>query len=298
MRDLLRFLGHRLYTTWSTFWFVMPFVVTYPAQWVLGRRPAWYRHLHTFNRSWSIISIRMWGMPVEVVRKNQLPPSQPCVYVANHSSYIDIPMLFKAIPGFLNIVGKSSLAKVPFWGPLFGRVYITVNRESALSRGRAIIHARNGLAQGRSVVIFPEGTISKKPGEEMLPFKDGAFQLAITAGVPIVPVSMPLNHRFLPDLDGELRVRYSPLRIVLHDPIPTHNMTLADVETLKQRVFAIIASEFHPDAAGLPEPSPRPFWGASKTEINQKAPQQLSSSGVTTNETLTNGSAEFSLPNS
>ncbi len=106
MRDLLRFIGHRLYTTWSTFWFVMPFVVTYPAQWVLGRRPTWYQHLHTFNRGWSILSIRMWGMPVEVVRRTQLPPGQPCVYVANHSSYIDIPMLFKAIPGFLNIVGK------------------------------------------------------------------------------------------------------------------------------------------------------------------------------------------------
>lgn len=255
MRHLLRFLAHRIYTTWSTFWFVLPFVVTYPVMWVLGKRPAWYRHLHSFNRGWSIFSLRMWGMPVEVVRENPLPASQPCVYVANHSSYIDIPVLFKAIPGFLNIMGKSGLANVPLWGPLFGRVYITVNRESAVSRARSIIQARKSLEAGRSVVIFPEGTISKKPGEEMLPFKNGAFQLAIAAGVPVVPVSMPLNHRFLPDLDGKLRVRYSPLRITLHTPIPTTGLTAADAPALAQQAYQAIASGFLPEAAGIPEPS-------------------------------------------
>jgi 1-acyl-sn-glycerol-3-phosphate acyltransferase len=207
-------------------------------------------------------------------------------------------MLFKAIPGFLNIIGKSSLAKVPFWGPLFGRVYITVNRDSAVSRGRAIVLARAGLAQGRSVVIFPEGTISKKPGEEMMPFKDGAFQLAISAGVPIVPVSMPLNHRFLPDLDGELRVRYSPLRIVLHDPIPTQGLTMQDVEELKQRAFTIISSEFHPEAAGIPAPSPRPFLLSSRSVASEKAPQHQPSAAAEATETLSKSNPELSLPNS
>ncbi|SHI58508.1 1-acyl-sn-glycerol-3-phosphate acyltransferase [Hymenobacter daecheongensis DSM 21074] len=255
MLRLLRFVAHRFYTTWSTFWFVLPFVVTYPAQWVLRRRPTWHPYLHTLNRGWSIFAIRMWGMPVEVVKKNQPPATQPCLYVANHSSYIDIPLLFKAIPGFINIVGKSSLANVPLWGPIFGSTYITVNRESAVSRGRAMIQAKKSLEAGRSVVIFPEGKISLKPGEEMLPFKDGAFQLAIATGVPIVPVSMPLNHRFMPDVAGTLRVRYSPLRIVLHDPIPTTNLTAADVPALKEQAFRIIASEFRPEAAGIPAPS-------------------------------------------
>ncbi|GGE94884.1 lysophospholipid acyltransferase family protein [Hymenobacter cavernae] len=255
MRRFLRFIGHRLYTTWSTFWFVLPFVLTYPLQWMLARKPRWHRHLHAINRVWSIVSIRMWGMPVTIVRKQPLPAKQPYVYVANHSSYIDILLLFKAIPGFLNIVGKSALAKVPVWGPIFGSTYITVNRESAVSRGRSMVQARKSLEEGRSVVLFPEGTISKKPAEEMMPFKDGAFQLAIAAGVPIVPITMPLNHRFMPDVGG-IRVRYTPLKIVLHEPISTQGLTLADAEELKNRVFAIIASEFIPEAAGIPEPTP------------------------------------------
>lgn len=255
MRRLLRFIAHRLYTTWSTFWFVLPFVLTYPLQLWLRRKPTRHPYLHTINRGWSTFAIRMWGMPVDVVRKSPLPAGRPCLYVANHSSYIDIPLLFKVLPGFLNIVGKSSLARVPLWGPIFGSTYITVNRDSAVSRGRAMVQARKSLEAGRSVVIFPEGKISPKPGQEMLPFKDGAFQLAIATGVPLVPISMPLNHRFMPDVSGTLRVRYSPLRIVLHEPILTHNLTAADAPALKEQAFRIIASEFRPEAAGIPQAS-------------------------------------------
>jgi 1-acyl-sn-glycerol-3-phosphate acyltransferase len=253
MRRLLRYIGHRLYTTWATFWFVLFFVLTYPLQWLMSRKK-WHRHLHTINRGWSIFSIRMWGVPVTIVKRNPLPPSQTCVYVANHGSYVDIMLLFKAIPGFLNMVGKSDLAEVPAWGPIFGGTYITVNRNSAVSRGRSMIEARRSLEAGRSVVIFPEGTISAKPGEEMVPFKEGAFQLAIAAGVPIVPITMPLNHRFMPSVKGSLRVRYSPLRLVMHEPIHTAGLTLADAQELKDRVYAIIESEFLPEAAGIPEP--------------------------------------------
>ncbi|TGE22984.1 lysophospholipid acyltransferase family protein [Hymenobacter metallicola] len=254
MRRLLRYIWHRIYTTWSTFWFVLPFVVTYPIQVLLGRRPSLHKHLHAINRGWSAFAIRMWGMPVDIVRKKPLPRSQPCIYVSNHSSYIDIPVLFKAIPGFLNIIGKSALAKVPLWGPVFGSVYITVNRNSAVSRGRAMVQAKQSLEAGRSVVIFPEGTISKKPGEEMMPFKDGAFQLAIATGVPIVPVSMPLNHRFMPDVGG-IRVRYTPLQVVIHEPIFTEGLTIADVPRIRDQAFRTIASAFRPEAAGIPEPS-------------------------------------------
>lgn len=254
MRHLLRYLGHRLYTTWATFWFVMPFVVTYPLQWALSQRPSGHRYLHSLNRGWSSLFIRMWGMPVEVVRHNPLPASQPCVYVANHSSYIDIPLLFSTIPGWLNVMGKSSLARVPAWGPIFGRAYITVDRDNAMSRGRALVQARRSLEAGRSVVIFPEGSISKKPGEEMGEFKDGAFQLAIAAGVPLVPVTMPLNHRFMPDVGG-LRVRYSPLAITLHAPIATTGLTAADAPRLRQQTHDIISSAFRPEAKGVPAPS-------------------------------------------
>ncbi|MCR5888935.1 1-acyl-sn-glycerol-3-phosphate acyltransferase [Hymenobacter sp. J193] len=271
MRHALRYIAHRLYTSWSTFWFVLPFAVTYPAQLLLSKKPQRHRYLHGINRRWSIFSIRMWGVPVRILGRQPRPSDPPCVYVANHSSYVDILLLFKAIPGFLNIIGKSALAEVPVWGPIFGRTYITVNRNSAVSRGRSMVLARQSLEKGRSVVIFPEGTISNKPGEEMMPFKDGAFQLAIAAGVPIVPITMPLNHRFMPDVEGTLRVRYSPLQITFHAPIPTQGLTQADAPRLRQQAYEAIASGFLPEAAGIPAPS---FWPWSKP-VAQPAEQPV-----------------------
>ncbi len=255
MRHLLRYIGQRLYTTWATFWFIVPFLVTYPAQWFFSRRPQWHKYVHWLNRGWSKFSIFMWGVPVRVHREVSGPLPQPCVYVANHSSYVDIMLLFKVIPGFLNMMGKASLARTPVWGPIFGRVYITVDRNSAVSRGRAIVAARRALAAGQSICIFPEGRVSTTPGETLLPFQDGAFQLAIEAQVPIVPIGMATNHRFMPDVAGSLRVRYAPLHLTLHAPIETKNLTAADVPVLKQRVAEIIAADFLPAGRGIPAPS-------------------------------------------
>jgi len=274
MRHLLRYLGQRLYTTWAVLWFIVPFVLIYPAQWFFSRRPGGGGVVHALNRFWSTLSITMWGMPVEVVRESLAPNPQPCVYVANHGSYVDIMMLFKYIPGFLNMMGKASLARVPVWGPLFGNVYITVDRTSAVSRGRAAVAARQGLAAGKSIAIFAEGRISPAPGQELLPLLDGAFQLAIEAGVPLVPVGMPLNHMFMPDVEKSLRVRFHRLKIVFHRPIATAGLTLADVPALKQRVAALLTADFLPEGAGKPGPS---TWRAPAAAVPVAAPQPANS---------------------
>ncbi|WP_051718611.1 lysophospholipid acyltransferase family protein [Hymenobacter sp. IS2118] len=255
MRHLLRYIGQRLYTTWAVFWFIVPFVLIFPLQWFFSRRPDGGAVVHALNRFWSWFSITMWAIPVEVVRESAGPNPRPCVYVANHGSYVDIMMLFKYIPGFLNMMGKSSLAQVPVWGPLFGRVYITVDRGSAVSRGRAVVAARRTLAEGKSIAIFAEGRISATPGKELLPLLDGAFLLALEAGVPLVLVGMPLNHMFMPDVPHDLRVRHHRLKIVFHPPIPTTGLTLADIPALKAQVAAQLTADFLPEGAHKPGPS-------------------------------------------
>ena len=151
-----------------------------------------------------------------------------------------------------------------------------------------MVQARRSLAAGRPVVIFPEGSISKKPGEQIGEFKDGAFHLAIAAGVPLVPITMTLNHRFLPDVGG-LRVRYSPLHIVLHEPIPTTGLTILDAPALKKQAYDTITSAFRPEAAGIPEPS---SWRRPKPKV--AAP---SSSKVSTRKDSPENS-KLALPNS
>ncbi|MDX5346453.1 MAG: 1-acyl-sn-glycerol-3-phosphate acyltransferase [Hymenobacteraceae bacterium] len=238
------YLFRRFYTTWSVTWFLFPFAMAYPLFRVFLRKPEWYRHAHSLNRFWSSMALRMFLVPVKVIWKFKHNRNQKYIFCPNHSSYIDIPLMLHAVPGFLNFVGKSSLCKVPLWGPIYEKLYISVDRKNKLSSAKSYISSVRSLDAGRSLVIFPEGTIADTAGVKMLEFKDGPFKLAIEKQVPIVPVSMPYNHLFLPDLDGKLKVRWSRLEIVLHEPIDTTGMTVDDIPFLKQKVYDIIESEF------------------------------------------------------
>ena len=239
----LKYLSHRIYTTWCCTWFIVPFVVTYPVQAILIRKEKWYKHVHGINRAWSTIFLRMFMAPLIVEWRMKFDRRQQYIFTPNHSSYLDIPMMLHSIPGFLNFVGKSSLAKVPLWGKVYDKLYISVDRKSAVSSAKSYIKSVKTLEQGRSLVIFPEGTIPPTAGEQLLPFKDGPFKLAIEKQLPVVPVTMPYNQHFLPDLDGKLKVRWHPLKVVYHEPIDTRGMTLADLPMLKERVFNIIQTE-------------------------------------------------------
>lgn len=263
MSGFFRTLGHRLYTTWCVAWFLIPFLLTWPLQLLLSSFRAGRPWLHALNRAWASFQLRMYFTPVEV-RGEPHPAAvrgQAVIFCANHSSYIDIPVLFDAIPGFPNIIGKAALAKVPLWGWLFRSTYITVDRQSAVSRGRSVVESTRSLRAGRDLIIFPEGSIGKQPGRVLLPFKDGAMRLAIELQVPIVPVTMPYNHRFFPDLGGRLRLRRHRFLTIFHPPILTTGMTLDDVPALRERVRAAIASGLDPAS----EPADSPFAAAPES---------------------------------
>ena len=260
MSRLLRTLGHRLYTTWCVAWFLLPFLLTWPLQLLLSSFGAGQRWLHGLNRLWSKFQLRMYLAPV-IVRGEPHPVAvrgQAVIFCANHSSYIDIPVLFDAIPGFTNIIGKAALGKVPLWGRIFRSTYITVDRRSAVSRGRSVVESARSLRSGRDLIVFPEGSIGPQPGRELLPFKDGVFRLAIEQQVAIVPVTMPYNQRFFPDLEGgRLRLRRHRLLTIFHPPIRTTGLTLADLPALRDQVRLIIESGLDPAS----EPTDSPFAG-------------------------------------
>ncbi|ARS33973.1 lysophospholipid acyltransferase family protein [Pontibacter actiniarum] len=239
----IKYLSHRIYTTWCVTWFVLPFVVTYPLQVVLLRKKRWHRYLHNVNRFWSTSALRMFLTPLQVEWRMKLNRGQRYVFTPNHSSYLDIPVVLHAIPGFINFVGKSDLCKVPLWGKVYEQLYISVDRKSATSSARSYIKSVKTLEEGRSLVIFPEGTIPKTAGKELMAFKDGPFRIAIEKQLPVVPVTMPYNQHFLPDLDGKLKVRWHPLKIVVHEPIETKGLTLEDLPQLKEQVSRIIQTE-------------------------------------------------------
>src|SRR5262249_53448228 len=113
---------------------------------------------------------------------------QHFILCSNHSSYLDIPMMCLTIPGYFNYMAKAELAKVPLFGRFFRTIDISVNRKSVRDSYRAYELAKQHLAKGASIVIFPEGTISTQ-APVMKKFKAGAFKIALELGIPVLPIT-------------------------------------------------------------------------------------------------------------
>jgi 1-acyl-sn-glycerol-3-phosphate acyltransferase len=133
-----------------------------------------------------------WRLGVE----GTWPGGGPFVVVANHQSILDI-LLLSRMPREMKWVAKEELFKIPWVGTMLRMSGdIPIRRGDAESGGEALSRARAYLARGMSVMIFPEGTRSKSG--KMLPFKSGAFRLALDAGVPVLPVAVHGTARGMP----------------------------------------------------------------------------------------------------
>ena len=180
------------------------------------------------------------GLTVEVQGQEHLDPERPCIYVVNHQSAFDIPILSGLFPARTVLVAKQEIRSIPLFGWIYqatGNIFIDrSNRQAAVSRLR---EAANAIRERKvSVWIFPEGTRGKVPGE-LLPFKKGAFNLAVEAGVPLVPIVVsPV--RVLYDL-GARRFRPGMIRVRVLPPVPTTGLTETDVPGLSSRVWEQMA---------------------------------------------------------
>lgn len=140
-------------------------------------------------RAMKTIGCPTLGISFEIEDEAHLS-TRPAIFISNHQSELDILFLGRAFPKHCSVTAKRSLKYVPFLGwfmALSGTVFIDrANRKSAISTFDSAIQEIRGNRQ--SVWIFPEGTRSYFTEPDLLPFKKGAFHMAIQAGVPIVPV--------------------------------------------------------------------------------------------------------------
>jgi 1-acyl-sn-glycerol-3-phosphate acyltransferase len=235
--------GSRLYGFWLAACLIIFFLLPTAPLAVIG---SWHRRLHVISlaayKIWGTLLFRIGALPVRVIGRENLPKGRPYILTPNHASYLDVPLMVYAIPQLFVFVGKSSLAKIPIFGYIFRRVHIPVNRSNPKSGLDALQKAKQRLESGRSVLFFPEGGFGRVTPPTLAPFKDGAFRLAIETGVPIVPVTMPYNWQILPEKSG-MRVLRKQALVIIHPPIETKNMTLNDVDTLKEQTYQTIADE-------------------------------------------------------
>lgn len=191
------------------------------------------------TRDWAVWILWCAGTPVQVAGAEHIPRDGPVVYAANHTSMFDIWALAAVLPGSVRFVAKQELARLPLVGPAMVRAgHVTIDRENKIRALEAYERAAATVRSGISAIVFPEGTRSRTG--ELLPFKNAPFGLAIAAQVPLVPVHVDGTYRIFPK--GGRTLHPAPIRVRIGEPIPTAGLTLADRQTLRERVHAAIAA--------------------------------------------------------
>ncbi|MHB8418625.1 MAG: lysophospholipid acyltransferase family protein [Myxococcales bacterium] len=184
---------------------------------------------------WAPAVLRVSGVTLRAEPNPALDPEAPYIFVGNHQGYFDIPAAFATIRHPIRFVAKRSLGWVPILGwylHLTGHVLIERS-----GRARAVDSLRRAgekVARGTSLLVYPEGTRSEDDTGAVRAFKKGAFMLALTSQVPIVPVAVDGSHRI--KHKREFSIRPGTLRIKIGEPIPTAGLTIADRDRLMRTV--------------------------------------------------------------
>lgn len=164
---------------------------------------------------------------LEVFNADHLDKNCSYVFMSNHQSMMDIPVIFKAVPQSVRMVGKEILFKVPFFGAAMrGAGIIPIDRKNLSRAKEQLEDAKKRLQEGLSLWISPEGTRSR--AGELLPFKKGGFHVALALETPIVPVYIRGAAEVMP-ADSLSVVTGKTIGVYFGEPIQTHNKTLPEL---------------------------------------------------------------------
>jgi len=185
------------------------------------------------------VSRRILALKVEVQGLENVEPHQSYVFMANHLSFLDGPLLFYVIPQLVRVILKKSIFRIPVVGPGMRFVgFIPVDRKRASGGKRSIDEAAGLMREkGYSFLIFPEGTRSRTG--QLQPFKRGGFFLAIAAGSPIIPVTIKGTFELMPK--GRIFPRSGEVKVIFHQPIVTYGKTAEDIPFLVEEATKAIA---------------------------------------------------------
>ncbi len=188
---------------------------------------------------WSDIGMFMWGMWHNNIYQAPYDSKKPVIFVFNHISYLDIPILLKSFRHQpVRVLGKAEIGTIPIFGQIYKSAAITVKRSDAEDRAKSVDRLRAVIKDNISIALAPEGTfnMSDKPLKD---FYDGAFRLAIETGTPVRPVIF---------LDAFDRLHYDSIfsftpgksRAVFLENVDASAYSMEQIGELKQKVYTIM----------------------------------------------------------
>jgi 1-acyl-sn-glycerol-3-phosphate acyltransferase len=231
------FHGFRLlFTIWAAGVFLLLLIITAPFFLLFG----WIGGEHMLQPLLWLCRFIAWGLsfllviPFRFHRNPMVDKNRAYVLIANHRSNFDAPVAAASTWGKVRFLAKKELLRLPFLGSIFKRTAVSVDRTSPESRKQSMDAMAECLRKGESIFLFPEGTRNKTTDQIMIPFKDGAFRLAIEQQVPILPMIYTHTDRVMPN--KPMLLRPGMVHVYYLDPVETKGLTLSDVTSLKDRI--------------------------------------------------------------
>ncbi len=175
---------------------------------------------HSYIRFWGKGCNWAGGLKITVKGRENIPANTPAIYVSNHQSNFDIPIIYSSLPIQFSWLAKQELFKVPLFGAAMKAVgCIPIDRSNRREMMKSINAASRQIKDGTSVIIFPEGT--RSPDGKLQEFKKGALLIAVKAKVPVIPIAIQGSYERLPK--DQFKVSSGSVSIEFLPPIDTEN---------------------------------------------------------------------------
>ena len=242
--ELMRGIKIIFWVLWRVWFYVVmaiPILIMFPFLIASILTESGYPYFFKMARIWAKFILFGMGFHYKTEKNQEVGPNKSYMFVANHTSMIDIMLMLTIINKPFVFVGKKELSKIPLFGFFYKRTCILVDRSSSKSKHRVFEMAQNRINQGLSICIFPEGGVPDDESILLDSFKDGAFRLAIEHQLPIVPITFGDNktrfsYTFFSGSPGLLRTR-------IHQFIETNGKTLSDKNSVKAQAWDIIHTQ-------------------------------------------------------
>jgi len=231
------------------FWFYGVFLATiviiFPVLLVVTSSHSLYPVFFKIARAWGKTIMFLMGFVPKFEYEQQIERNKSYMFIANHTSMIDVMLMLAVTKDPFVFIGKKELAKIPIFGFFYKRTCILVDRSNPKSRKEVYYRAQQTLNDGVSICIFPEGKVPDDESVVLDEFKNGAFGLAIEHQIPIVPISFydckkRFSYTFFSGGPGVLRAR-------VHKFVETKSLKLSDRLQLKKELHEFLYQDLLED---------------------------------------------------
>ncbi|MBC7401157.1 MAG: 1-acyl-sn-glycerol-3-phosphate acyltransferase [Mucilaginibacter sp.] len=219
----------------------LTYALIFPFLYIMSCNQRYYKYMNAIRRTWGFVSSLLVGILYSFEYAEPIDWKKTYIICPNHSSNLDITAMTIMVKNNNHcFMGKEALLNNMVTRLFFKTVDIPVNRDSKMSSYRAFKKASDALAEGKSVIIFPEGRIPDEYPPQLNDFKNGPFRMAIDLKVPIIPVSSMDTWKVLWDTGLDHGSKPGICHIFVHKPIETANLTPDDADALREKVHNII----------------------------------------------------------